>query len=414
MTDRRLKVLVKINDLILGGCQLNALDFALEARRHGVDTTLVGYRETLPHRGPSMIDIAAERGVALEVLDAGPREGWRNRRRRARELSALADRLDVDLVHTYGAWTARQAFWGPCKFAKRPLVQTVYEMYVPSTVYRRVPLVVGTRYLLTELRDTRGRVWLISPPVDLQRDAPGAGAGTSTSPELAASSPNGELRIVIVSRLDDDMKAHGISIVMRSLLRMERDDVVFVVVGGGDAEERLEAEGAAVNEQLGRPAVVFTGPLGDPRAAYDAADVMLGMGGSAARSLAFAKPLVVVGERGWSQRFSEETADFLFSQSFWSFEDVDDDRAQQLLIDQIAPLLDEADERARMAEFGRAFAEEHFGLEAMTERLVAIYDEAMVSYDRTDWIADWRTEIANALGLLTWRLRGRPDTNPLG
>ena len=51
----------------------------------------------------------------------------------------------------------------------------------------------------------------------------------------------------------------------------------------------------------GRQVVLLTGEIADPRSAYAAADVVVGQGGSALRGMAFGKPLIVVGEEGFSE-----------------------------------------------------------------------------------------------------------------
>jgi hypothetical protein len=95
----------------------------------------------------------------------------------------------------------------------------------------------------------------------------------------------------------------------------------------------------------------------------------------------------------------------LYRLSFWSDEVVAD--AEARLLRELEPLLDDADERARLGAFGREFAESNFGLEAMTARLVATYERALASYGRTDWIADWRTEIAQIGNQISWRVKRR-------
>ena len=57
-----------------------------------------------------------------------------------------------------------------------------------------------------------------------------------------------------------------------------------------------------------RRVVVLTGQLADPRPAYSAADVILGMGSSALRGMAFGKPLVVQGERGFWELLTPDSA----------------------------------------------------------------------------------------------------------
>lgn len=393
-----LRVLVKVNELGLGGTQINALDFAHAVRAHGVTSTIVGYRETLPDEGPSLLDVAEERGFPVEVLDQGPRGGRNERRRRARELAALADRLEVDLVHTYGAWSARQAYWGPCRLGRRPLVMTVYEMYVPESVYRSPPLVVGTNYLLEAVGARRSGVHLLSPPTDLERDAPGTADGAGWARDIGLADEH--LRIVIVSRLADEMKAHGIGVAMQAIAALGRDDVDLIVVGGGEAEGRLRSTAAVVNGELGREAIHFTGAMADPRPAYDGADIMLGMGGSAARTLAFAKPLVVLGEHGASRRFEPESADAIYRMSFWSEEPCD--RSVEQLVDELMPLLESGRERDRLGTFGREFAAANFGLEVLADRLVDIYRDALRTYGRTAWLSDWRTEAEQVVRRVRW------------
>jgi glycosyltransferase involved in cell wall biosynthesis len=350
----------------------------------------------MPATGPTLLDIAGARGVQVEVLHRGARH---ERRRRARELAALADRLGADLVHAYGAASAREAFWGPCRLGRRPLVHTVYEMAVPAYVYRATPLIVGTRYLLEDL-ESRGNVYLLSPPVDLERDAPEA--EDWDIPEALRREP-GLVHVVVVSRLDHEMKAFAIRTAIRALLRIPERNVRLTIVGGGSAGEELRAEGERVNFALGRHAVAFTGTLADPRPAYAGADVLLGMGGSAARSLAFAKPLIVTGERGWFQTFAPETSTYLFRQSFWNENAVEDPEA--MFLDALVPLLDDEIERARLGANGRAFAEQNFGLEEMSRRLNSIYRHALRTYGRSQWLAEWRVEVAQAGRWLNWKTR---------
>ena len=393
------RVLVKVNELGLGGTQLNAVDFAAAARRRGIESVIVGYGESLPATGDSILDVARERGVEVQVLQQGPRGGARDRRRRARELADLADALRVDLVHAYGAWSARQAYWGPCRFGRRPLVMTVYEMYVPDTVYRRPELIVGTGYLLDEQREQRGHTHLISPPVDLEWDRP----GVASTGDLATRLANLDGVVVgIVSRLDQSMKAHGVGVAIEAMERLGSERVHLVIAGDGDSAERLRAQGDAVNAALGREVVHFLGPLVDPRPVYDGADIVLGMGGSAARALGFGRPLVVVGERGWCCTFRPESAGALYRQSFWSDERVND--GTSLLVDALRPLVGDEAERQRLGTFGRQFAERNFGLEAMTDRLVDVY-EAALGYGPREWFADLSTEARNGALAVRWKTR---------
>ncbi|GEP47150.1 glycosyltransferase family 4 protein [Microbacterium saccharophilum] len=373
-----MRVLVHLNSLELGGTQLNAVDFAVAARAHGVESILVGAQDTLAS-SPNLLDYAAPAGVEVEVYE--PAVGMRGH---AAQLAALAERLRVDLIHVYGMWgAARAVFWGPARFGRIPWVQTVYEMSVTPVVLRHMPLMVGTGYLLDEQADRPGGTVLISPPVDLDRDSPAAAGLTDLRQEARLGA--GPL-IGIVSRLDSNMKAFSIGVAIDAMAGLGETGATLFIVGGGDAAEELQARARRVNDILGRDGVRLLGPMSDPRPAYAAADIMLGMGGSAARSLAFGKPLVVQGEAGWSQRFEPASADALARSSYWSPDRVADPVGD--LEAAIRVLLADPARRAELGTFGRQFASSRFGLPAMTERLCTFYRAALQSYGPAEWLAD--------------------------
>ena len=397
------RVLVQLNSLGLGGTQLNALDFAAEVTRWGYESVLIGPADTIP-KGPSLLDVAAEQGVEISPFDR-PRTTLSG----AWTMRELATRHNADIVHVYGSWGYRSAWWGACGLGRRPLVLTVYEMSVEELTPKRVPLIVGTRYLEEDLAGRPGGVRLISPPVDVVRDD-----ATHVSPaaflRTHALVP-GNLRVVMVTRLDEEMKAASVQSAVAAMGLLNRSDLDLVIVGTGSAEQRLRAAGEIVNHKLQRNAVVFTGPLADPRPAYAAADVMIGMGGSAARTLSFGKPLVVAGEAGWFQLFTPANAADLFRSSFWSPAVVDG--PAQYLAGILGPLLVDRPQRESLGAFGRSFALTHFGLPAMAAKLAETYGAASRSTGPLMWARDLSMEAAHLRRRLTvgaLRKRSHPWT----
>jgi L-malate glycosyltransferase len=374
-----LKVLVHLNTLELGGTQINAVDLAAQMRGLGVESILLGARDTLPD-GPSLIEIAAARDMEIFLYDPAPTVFPR-----ARQVAAVARRHHVDLVHVYGSWGggARPTYWGPARFGRTPWVQTVYEMTVSPKVYRHMPMIVGTGYLRDEQRDRPGRTILISPPVDLTENRPDAIDRMQF--RRVNRIDDGPL-VVIVSRLDASMKSIPIRAAIDAMRVLAPTGATLAIVGTGDNVAAIRGRADAVNAELGRDAVRLIGPMADPRSAYAAADIMLGMGGSAARSLAFGKPLVVQGEAGWSVLFEPSSAETLARSSYWSPDAVPDPAAR--LAATIAPLLRDSGRRAELGRFGRAFAEEHFALTAMADRLVDFYRTVQGEYTSWDWLAD--------------------------
>jgi glycosyltransferase involved in cell wall biosynthesis len=389
-----MRVLVILNSLELGGTQINAVDFAWRLRERGIESILIGPRDTAGD-GLSLFDYAGTRGIGIEAFASA--DGMSAQ---ARQLRRIADEHSVDLVHVCGMWgSARPTYWGPAIFGRRPWVQTVYEMSVTSVVHRHMPLIVGTEYLIEELAHRPGRTVLISPPVDLESDAPDSDAGHRFRGEHRLGDGP---QLGIVSRLDSRLKATAIATAIDAMRPLSTLGATLYVVGGGDAEETLRARADAVNRELAYDAVRMLGPLSDPRPAYAAADIMLGMGGSAARSLAFGRPLIVHGEAGWSCLFEESTAAMLARSSFWSpnrpLHPVED------LVRIAEPVIGDPAWRVALGAFGRRFVEERFGLDAMSERLAAFYEDAVGAYRAGEWLRDLPREGRRVGGMLRRRL----------
>lgn len=372
-----MRVLVILNSLELGGTQINAVDFARTMRGRGIESILVGPRES--GDGPSLLDYAAAQQVEVQEYD--PASGVMAH---ARQLHRMAVERSADLVHVYGMWgAARPAYWGPARFGRRPWAQTVYEMSVTSVVHRNMPLVVGTEYLVEELAQRPGRTILVSPPVDLAADTPEARGADAFRAEHDLGDG---LLLGIVSRLESQLKGTAIAVAIDAMGSLADTGATLFVVGSGDAEAPLRRRADAVNEAVGRPAVRMLGALADPRPAYAAADIMLGMGGSAARTLAFGRPLIVQGEAGWSCLFEEDTALMLARSSYWS-----PDRPEHPVDDLVriaAPLITDPARRTALGSLGRAFAEERFGLDAMSERMAQFYTHSVGAYGLREWLLD--------------------------
>jgi hypothetical protein len=361
-TDAPLRVLVHLNNLELGGTQINAVDLAAQMRSHGVESVLVGPVETIPD-GPSLLQVASALDIEIHAYQqAGPIFA------RARQVSAFARRHRVDLVHVYGSWGGgtRPTYWGPSRFGRTPWVQTVYEMSVPPKNYRHMPLIVGTHYQRDDEQDRPGRTILISPPVNLAENRPDA----SSAARFRADHAIGDAPLlVIVSRLDVIMKTVPALAAIDAMRELASTGAILVIVGTGNNVAALQARADEVNAAVGR-----------------AAEPPMPSMMSAARSLAFAKPLGAQGEAGWSMLFEPSSAEFVARSSYWS-PDVEPEAAARL-VTIVAPLIADPARRAELGRFGREFAEQRFSLTAMADLLAGFYRSVLGEYSSRDWLAD--------------------------
>ncbi|MFC8716664.1 glycosyltransferase family 4 protein [Kitasatospora sp. NPDC057198] len=378
---RPVRVLVHLNNLALGGAQLNAVDIARTLRQRGHEPVLFAQGV----EGPApLVELAA--GHGLELVVAGD-PGTPHAVVRAR-LSRLAAEHGSQVIHAWEVRAARNAYFGPGRQGRIPIVTTFYGIRMLRGMPRHQPLVLGLGALLPDGRAFGHRdLRLIEPPVDTDADAPGAVSGADFRAEVGAS--DGQLLLCVVTRLVSGLeKDAGVSRTIAALRLLDDPNLVLAVVGGGPSEERLRAEAAAANEELGREAVVLTGQRSDPRPAYQAADLVLGMGGSALRGLAFGKPVIVHGAGGYTAVHEPgPLVEPHASRCMYGHGDHPADA--KALAAQIRALADAPDRRAELGSWGRDWVVGRFSLDHVSTAFEEIYRELLRRPPgRTAWLRD--------------------------
>ncbi|MET8835595.1 glycosyltransferase family 4 protein [Micromonospora sp. NPDC004540] len=364
-----MKIIVYPHAMNVGGSQLNAIELGAAVRDLGHEVAVLG------DEGPLAARVEA---LGLELLPVSAR-----RRRPSPTVAAKLRRLvrarGIDVVHGYEWPPALDAAAAVLPGDRAAAVCTVMSMAVAPFLPASMPLVVGTRALQIHTAARRpGPVHLIEPPVDTVDNAPGHPTGEFRADhglhaDLGEERP---LDLVVVSRLAPQLKLEGILTaidVVGALAR--RRPVRLVIVGDGVARETVEQRAARANAQAGRRAVVLTGELLDPRPAYAAADIVLGMGGSALRALAFGRPLIVQGEGGFWELLTPESCDLFLHQGWYGVGDgtAGGDRLHGIL----RRLLDDATLRQTLGAYGRDLVVRRFSLQRAARLQEQIYEEAV-------------------------------------
>lgn len=366
-----LNVVIGLEGLALGGCPINALDLGRALRDRGHQVSVFAIDEDVR---VSLIPYAEQCGFSVTVFPAGA--GFLSRSWHIRQ---FARSKSADVVHLFAPWLGPAAAMAAVTRRPRLVMVTNWMMENVSYTPGQMPMMLGTRALQEEAQlSHRSRVWLIEPPVDL--------SGEVTDPDRARrfrrdlGIADDETLAVIVSRIDSHMKAEGIVNTIRAIRELDLTDLKLVIVGDGNAVDLIRRESETVNRDLGREAVILAGALYDPRPAYAAADITLGMGGSALRCLAHSKPLIVLGENGFARIFEPASEDYFMTEGFFGSQHVDN--AVGHVAEQIRQLMD-TEVRARLGEYGLARVAGRFGLDVTADTLEDIY----------------RTEIADVPGL---------------
>jgi glycosyltransferase involved in cell wall biosynthesis len=394
------RVLVYPHSMELGGSQLNAVELAGAVRALGHDVAVIS------EPGPLVANVTAA-GLTHLPLSA---ERRRPSRTTVRLLRDLADEYKFDVIHGYEWPPGVEAYWASLR-CRATAVCTVMSMAVAPFLPPSLPLVVGTREIQRAASAGRRRVHLIEPPVDVRANHPGHPAEEfrerfeldvrRTPPSAQGRAEAGPFDVVVVTRLVQELKLEGLLTAIDVTGRLAAElDLRLIVVGDGPARAQVERRAAEANAAAGRRVAILTGQLDDPRPAYAAATVCLGMGGSALRSLAFAKPLIVQGERGFFELLTPETEPVFLSQGWYGL-GASPAEGPARFESAIRTLYGDAALRAKLADHGRALVVERFSLEQAAKTQLEIYERALTERPSA---ADGLTV---ACGVLAHKLRRR-------
>ena len=392
-----MRVAVYPHMLELGGSQLHAIELAAGVRDLGHDVVVFAQPGPLKAR----VDELGLDFVAAPQPRGRPSPGV------LRALGGLIAARSLDVVHAYEWTTALEAYWGAQVRRGVPAIASVMSMAVAPFIPRDLALVVGTEQIADhERRLGRPAVHVIEPPVDTDHNAPGV-ADTAAFRREHGLDPDA-LTVVCVTRLAAELKLEGVLAAIDAVADVAATvPMQLVVVGDGPTRAIVSERAERANARAGRRVVVLTGSLDDPRAAYACADVCLGMGGSALRAAAFARPLVVQGERGFWELLTPDT----FAQFEWTgWYGVGDgpEHGRPRVAALLRELAHDADRRAALGAYGRRLIEERFSLARAAVRQVEIYeqiaaDEPVRARQRLI------TAGGSAVGLAAYRTRRRAE-----
>ena len=400
MSRRTLRILVYPHAMEVGGSQLNAVELAGAVRDLGHDVTVVS------DDGP-LVRLVHDLGLPHVSL---PQQRRRPSPLVVRKLRRLVRERGIDIIHGYewppGLDAAAAAFLS----GRAAAVCTIMSMAVAPFLPRFMPLVVGTEALRDRTRaDRSGPVYLIEPPVDVELNAPGHPVDEFRTSHGLRDEPGDErtVDIAIICRLVRELKLEGLLTAIDVVADLAAEyPVRLVIAGDGSARDLVEERAAKANARAGRRAIVLTGQLLDPRSAYAAADIVLGMGGSALRALAFERPLVVQGEDGFWELLTPDSCDLFLRQGWYGVGSGPGGAERLAAI--LRELVRDPQRRAALGAYGRRLAVERFSLQRAAAMQEEIYREALDAGGSAWWVARQVADGArSAAGVAVHKVRQR-------
>ena len=360
-----MRILISLYGLSIGGSHINAIEIGSLIKQCGHDVIVFSpdgpLRERVAELGLEYVPTVAPRGQGPSVAGI-------------RELNALVRKREIDLIHAIEWLPTLEAASGPYLWRGTPVLSTVYSVEVPPFVPRNLPMIVGyTQEVDIERRRGRSRVYSVVCPVDTDANAPVADSGKARK---RFGLRDDELAAMVVSRLSPNLKREGLLSAIAAVGLVDPTlNLRLLIVGDGTCREELQNAADAMNARLGREAVTLTGPLMDPREAYAAADIVLGMGTSAQKGMAFAKPVVIQGERGYWETLTPESMPQYLHHNFYGLGDGSDGAPRLAAI--IGELARDRGRWPELGEFGRKTALSVFSNEAAADRVMEICEDVV-------------------------------------
>jgi L-malate glycosyltransferase len=368
-----MKILVFAYDLVVSGVTVNAIELAAAVRDlHGHEVVLFA--------GPGPLVKLVE-DKRLRFIPAPPaHQRIHPSFARMRALRDVIRRERPDLIHVWEWPQCLDTYYLEYLLMRIPIIVTDMSMHVQRILPKDVPTTFGIPELLDEAKALgRKQLGLLLPPVDVSLNSPEAVNPESFRKRYGLT--ENDITLVTVSRLAKHMKSDSLfrTLDAVSILGSELP-LRLVIVGDGDVKEDLERLAETINTKLGRPAVVLTGALVDPRPAYAAADIVIGMGGSALRGMAFGKPVIIVGEQGYAEAFTPETADTFLYKGIYGMGDGGTDNSR--FVSAIRTVAEHPDNFQELGGFSRQFILNHFSLEVVSKKFVEFCHVAVARQPR--------------------------------
>ncbi|NUT70596.1 glycosyltransferase [Pseudarthrobacter sp. C4D7] len=363
-----MKILVFPHDLGIGGSQTNAIEIAAGVQRRGHEVVIFGQPGALNGR------IAQ---LGLEFV-AAPRPSHRPTPRIVGTLIRLVKERSIDVLHGY-EWPPALECLLAARRSRAVAVSTVMSMAVAPFIPKHVPLLVGTEEILCRERGFgRTAVELMEPPVDLAENNPAVDVG-ATAFRRTWGLEDRSFVVVTVTRLAAELKLEGILSAIDTVRQVDPAlRVQLLIAGDGPARREVASAAAVANAGLGREAVILTGQLADPRPAYACADAVIGMGSSALRAMAFGKPTIVQGERGFWELVTPETLPFFLRQGWYGIGD-NPLGASSKLAGLLTALQSEPGRRAALGTFCLKTVSDRFSLGRAAELQEEFYGRAIAA-----------------------------------
>lgn len=369
-----MKILLTLAGLDIGGAETHVAELAAELHRRGHEIIVASsggvYAKDLEALGIRHFTVPlAERKIS-HMLKA------------RRMLKKIIRTEKPDIVHAHARIPAFivNTLRRCCDFV---FVTTVHGAFDTSFILRRLSgwgcktLAVSSdlrEYLMKNYHIDRQNIILSVNGINTEKFNPDID-GSDIEKEFNFS--EGENRICYVSRLAEGICSCAYTLIERfEEINSRVDNLRLIIVGGGDLYNDLKAKADAVNERIGRDAIVLTGARTDVNKILACADVCVGVSRAVLEAMAMEKFCIAAGDPGYIGIINEDSFDDAVDCNFTCRGHKSVDGAE--LADDIVRLFNLNDEEAaELKEFVGDVIRFNYSVKIMTDGNERMYTAAM-------------------------------------
>lgn len=369
-----MKVLLSLMKLDIGGAETHVVELAKELKRRGWEVIVTS-------NGGAYVSELEDFGIkhyTVPLQNKNPR----NVMSAFKLLRKIIEDEKVDIVHSH----ARIPSFILGKLHKKmkfPFVTTAHWVFTTKyglkyiTDWGQKTVAVSEdikKYLMDNYKIPEADITVTINGIDTNKFSP----ETDKAPAMREFGlEDSDNTIVYVSRMDESrsLVAHHLIEAIEKLDPIV-ENIKAVIVGDGDDYAKVSAEAEAVNERLGRKAIMLAGARVDIAGLIAPAKLFVGVSRAALEAMAEAKPTIVAGNEGYIGMFDESKLPEALATNFCCrgcAEPTADKLAQD--IGEFFGMWQE--DRDKLASFGRNLILENYSVKRMTDDTESVYKNVL-------------------------------------
>lgn len=297
-------LLMALMQLDIGGAETHVVELSKELKKRG-------YNIVVASNGGAYVDELEETGIKHYKLPLHSKK-LKDVIASKKGLKKIIEEEKIDIVHSH-ARIPSYILGKLYKSMKFPFVTTAHWVfntkhglkYLTNWGEKTVAVSEDIKeYLMKNYKTPEENIFVTINGIDTEKFSPSLDR-TKVYEEFGFSDEDNV--IVYISRMDEDRSLVGKQLIsiMPKLDKLV-ENLKLLVVGGGNDFENAKKIAEEVNAELGREAVILTGPRIDINNLISPAKLFVGVSRSALEAMAEEKPTIIAGNEGYIGLFTEE------------------------------------------------------------------------------------------------------------